>query len=270
MRDEILKFIHENFKNKRKVLKPKINLYLKNPENSIKFVNEFRKNIKTNFGVEIYSSIKKYRKNNEVGDICDIWTFVLNEELVGEFDEIGIDSLGSSLDEYLETGKELRICKVWINWFLNVCFVQNIYEIRTKSIREYRILLNLTPFEEKIYNDILNVLNSQNYTILNFPFLKEKINEIQTDCSDNPTIFQCLFSDIIYPVSNTKKIKKNIGGIDVVLIEKYNSKLELIKKEIMFENGNYNVYRIDFDTENKIIGVLNNKEIRKEEFSYGY
>ena len=38
----------------------------------------------------------------------------------------------------------------------------------------------------------------------------------------------------------------------------------------MFENGNYNVYRIDFDTENKIIGVLNNKEIRKVEFSYGY
>lgn len=245
MRNEILEFIYEYFKDNRKILKPKLNAYLKNPEKSIRFANEFRDKIQSNFGFESYNSIKKYRKNNEVGDICDIWTFVLNEELKGKFDNVEIGHLGSSLDQYLESGKALHICKVWINWFIDVCFVQNIYVKNTKATEEYRVLLHLTPYEEKLYSDILEILKCQNHTIINFPLLKEKISGVRTDCANNPAIFQCLFSDIIYPVSNTKKIRKNIGGIEVILIEHYNLKLELLKKEIMFGNSNYNVYRID-------------------------
>lgn len=269
MKEEVLKFIYENFKDKRKILKPKLNLYLKNPEKSIRFENEFRNKIKCNFGFESYNSIKNYRKNNEFGDICDIWTFVLNEELKGQFDNLEMNRLGLSLDEYLKSGKELHICKVWINWFIDVCFVQNIYQKNTKTIQEDRVLTNLTLYEEKLYNDILDILKNQNCTILSFPLLKEKINGIQTDCQKNPTIFQCLFSDIIYPTSNTKKIRKKIGDIEVILIENYNSNLEPLKKEIMFGNGNYNAYRIDFDNKNKIIAVLNNKEIYKEDYNYG-
>lgn len=270
MKEVILKFIYENFNNKRKLLKPKINLYLKNPEKSIRFANEFRRKIKSNFGFQSFASIKKYRKNNEVGDICDVWTFILNEDLKDKFDNVAIDKLEPSLDEYLASGKELHICKVWINWFMDVCFVQNIYEKQTKSIYENRVLLNLTPYEENLYKEILEILNNQNCVILNFPFLKNKIAGIQTDCAKNPTVFQCVFSDIIYPISNTKKTRKKIGDIEVILIEYYDSNLKPLKKEIMFGNGNINIYRIDFDMDNKIIKVLNNKEICKEEYNYGY
>ena len=89
------------------------------------------------------------------------------------------------------------------------------------------------------------------------------IKNVKTDCNDNPTIFDCLFSDIIHPTKNSRTIRKKISDIEVIILENLNEKREVLNKQMMFGNGNYNNFRIDFDNTNKIIRTLDYKQIQK-------
>ena len=73
-----------------------------------------------------------------------------------------------------------------------------------------------------------------------------------------------MFSDIIHPTKNTRTIRKKISTIEIILVENLDENKEVINKQMMFGNGNYNLHRIDFDNNNRIIKTLNYKQIQKE------
>ena len=261
LNNKILDFINENFANNRKVLKSKIDEYLIAPYKTINFNDEFKKKITTPIYFQSLNAIKKKRKRNEIGDISDVWTFYLNEDLkqievINEYEDWDCEN-------YLKKGKELHLCKVWINWFLDIYYIETSYHKKSNSIEENgKLTLNL-EYEKEIFSQILKILNGNNLEKIEINFSEYKIKNVKTDCNDNPTIFDCLFSDIIHPTKNSRTIRKKISDIEVIILENLNEKREVLNKQMMFGNGNYNNFRIDFDNTNKIIRTLDYKQIQK-------
>lgn len=262
LKNKILDFINYNFENNRKILISKINEYLISPGRTNLFSKEFKEHIETPFHFQSLNSIKKNRKKNEIGDISDVWTFYLNEDLnqievINECEDWDCES-------YLKKGKELHLCKLWINWFLDVYYIETSYHKKTKSIEENGTLILNLEYEKIIYSKLLKILEVHNLEKLDINFLNLKIKNIKTDCNDDPTIFDCLFSDIIHPTKNSRTIRKKISTIEIILVENLDENKEVLNRQMMFGNGNYNLHRIDFDKKNKITKTLNHIQIQNE------
>lgn len=262
LKNKIFDFINYNFENNRKILISKINEYLISPNRTNLFSKEFKEHIEAPFHFQSLNSIKKNRKKNEIGDISDVWTFYLNEDI----NEIEVINGYKDWDceNYLKNGNELHVCKLWINWFLDVYYIETSYHKKTKSIEENGALILSLKHEKKIYSKLLRILKIHNLEKLDIAFLNNKTKNVKTDCNDNPTIFDCLFSDIIHPTKNTRTIRKKISTIEIILVENLDENKEVINKQMMFGNGNYNLHRIDFDNNNRITKTLNYKQIQKE------
>jgi hypothetical protein len=256
-KDEILNFIDQTFAN-HTLLKSSIATYLKSPNKTNLFNKEFTENIDAPIQFQSLNSIKK-RKKGEYGDISDVWTFYLNQELTTfEFTDF-------EFENYLNKGNQLNICKVWINWFLDVCYIETSFVKKSKTINETGNLILTKEYEIKLYEKIVKILEKNSHKNIDIHFLDKRLNNVKTDIEDNPTLFNCLFSDIILPTKNEREIRKKIGGIEVILKENLDKNRNVINKKMMFGNGNYNNIRIDFDNKNKLIKTLSHKEILKEE-----
>ncbi len=253
---EILNFLDQTFAN-NKLLKSSINNYLKSPEKTNLFHKEFTENIDTPIQFQSLNSIKK-RKKGEYGDISDVWTFYLNQELKT------FEITDFEFENYLKKGNQLNICNVWINWFLNVFYIETSFVKKSKTIKETGNLILTKEYEIKLYENILKILEKNSHESIDIKFSNKKLHNVKTDIENNPTIFNCLFSDIILPTKNEKEIRKKISGIEVILKENLDENRNIINKKMTFGNGNYNFLRIDFDNKNKFIKSLNYKEILKE------
>jgi hypothetical protein len=254
-KNQILNFLDQTFAN-NKTLKSSIDNYLKFPNKTNSFNKEFTEKIDTPIQFQSLNSIKK-RKKGEYGDISDVWTFFLNQELktfeVTDFE----------FENYLKKGNQLNICKIWINWFLDVFYIETSFIIKNRTVEETGNLTLTDEFEINLYQKILKILEDNNHQKIDIIFSTKRVENVKTNIEDNPTIFNCLFSDIIVPVKNEKITRKKISGIEVILKENLDQNRNVTKKEMMFGNGNYNYIRIDFDNKNKLIKTLNYKEILK-------
>jgi hypothetical protein len=257
LKNEILNFLDHTYKN-NKLLKSNIENYLEFPNKTNLFNKEFSENVNTPIQFQSLNSIKK-RKIREFGDISDVWTFYLNQELkTFEFTDF-------EFENYLKKGNQLNICKVWINWFLDVCYIETSFIIKKRTVEETGNLTLTNEFEINLFQNILKILEDNNHQKVDMFFLTKRVENVKTDIENNPTIFNCLFSDIIVPVKNEKITRKKISGIEVILKENLDENRNVTKKEMMFGNGNYNTLRIDFDSDNKFVNTLSYKEILKEQ-----
>ncbi|SHL19457.1 hypothetical protein [Chryseobacterium polytrichastri] len=197
IKGEIFEFINQYFSNDRKILREKANEFLKESYLTDLFLKEFESiNIVTHFQ-SLSSETDKFLKE-EMGDISDVWTFYLNEDI----DEVDTSEGYEDWDfrKYLETGKSLHCCRVWINWFLKIYYIQNFGIVRKEKIETDYILKTFEAYENEKYNSILNIMNKKGYEKITDELALLKVESISTDCNDNPNIFDCLFSDIIYPI----------------------------------------------------------------------
>ncbi len=197
IKEEVFEFINQNFSNDRKLLREKANAFLKNPHVTDLFRKEFKKvNVVTHFQ-SLSSETDKFLKE-EMGDISDVWDFYLNEDI----DEVDKSEGYKDWDfeKYLETGKPLHCCKVWINWFLKIYYIQTFEIIKRGKAETDRILKIVDPYEKGKYNSILNIMKENSYEEMKDDLALIKVKSVSTDCNDDPTVFDCLFSDIIHPV----------------------------------------------------------------------
>lgn len=196
IRKEIFEFINQNFSDNRKLLREKANEFLKNPNVTNLFLNEFEKlNIVVHFQ-SLSSETDKFSKE-EMGDISDVWNFYLNEDIDEVDKSKGYEDW--DFDTYLESGKPLHCCKVWINWFLKLYYIQNFEIIRKGEDETERVLIIADLYEKEKYSSILKILKQNGYEEVTDELALLKAESISTDCNDDPTVFDCLFSDIIHP-----------------------------------------------------------------------
>lgn len=254
---DINRFIEEVF-SKSKVLKSSINAFLFNPEKTILFNEAFVSNVAVPIHFQSLNSIKK-RKKGEYGDISDVWTFYLNPELKEcEFDDY-------KYRKFLKKGNRLHICRVWINWFLEVYYVETTYVKKSNSVYETGFLAIENDFERTQFNIIIDILEKHNQIALDFPYLATKVKNVSTDIESKPTLFQCLFSDIIMPTKSERRIRKKINSIEIILQENLDQNNQVIDKSLLLGGNNYNCARIDFDSQNKFVKVLSHNDLVKEE-----
>lgn len=204
IKEKIFEFINENFSNDRKLLREKANRFLKNPHVTDLFFNEFQKvNIVAHFQ-SLSSETDKFSRE-EMGDISDVWTFYLNEDI----DKVDIIEGNEdwTFEKYLEAGKSLHCCRVWINWFLKVCYIVNFETVKSGKFGRDYILEIVETYEIEKYHSILNIMKENGYEKITDELALLKAESVSTDCNDNPTVFDCLFSDIIYPVHMLELIK---------------------------------------------------------------
>ncbi|GAA5099100.1 hypothetical protein GCM10023210_36130 [Chryseobacterium ginsengisoli] len=197
IKEKVFEFINENFSNDRKLLREKANVFLKNPHVTDLFCNEFEKvNVVVHF--QSLSSEKDKFSKEEMGDISDVWNFYLNQDI----DEVDTSEGYKDWDfeKYLETGKALHCCKVWINWFLKMYYIQTFEIIKKGKFETDSVLTIVDPYEKGKYNSILNIMKEKGYEAITDDLALIKVKSVSTDCNDDPTVFDCLFSDIIYPV----------------------------------------------------------------------
>jgi len=196
IKKEIFEFINHNFSDNRKLLREKANEFLKNPNVTNVFLNEFEKlNIVVHF--QSLSSETDKLSKEEVGDISDVWNFYLNKDIDEVDKSKGYEDW--DFDRYLESGKPLHCCKVWINWFLKLYYIQNFEIIRKEEYETERILTIVDLYEKEKYSSILKVLEQNGYEEVKDELALLKAESVSTDCNDDPTVFDCLFSDLIYP-----------------------------------------------------------------------
>jgi hypothetical protein len=169
---------------------------LKNPNVTNLFLNVFKKkNIVVHFQ-SLSSETDKFSKE-EMGDISDVWNFYLNEDIDEVDKSKGYEDW--DFDTYLESGKPLHCCKVWINWFLKLYYIQNFEIIRKGEDETERVLIIADLYEKEKYSSILKILKQNGYEEVTDELALLKAESISTDCNDDPTVFDCLFSDIIHP-----------------------------------------------------------------------
>lgn len=197
IKKEVFEFINQNFSNDRKLLREKANVFLKNPHVTNLFRNAFKKvNVVTHFQ-SLSSETNKFSKE-EMGDISDVWNFYLNEDIDEVDKSEGYEDW--DFEKYLETGKPLHCCQVWINWFLKIYYIQTFEIVRKGKVETDRILKIVDPYEKGKYNSILNIMQENSYEEMTDDLALIKVKSVSTDCNDDPTIFDCFFSDIIHPV----------------------------------------------------------------------
>lgn len=197
IKEEMLEFINQNFSNNRKLLREKANIFLKDPHVTNLFYNEFEKvNAVVHFQ-SLSSETDKFSKE-EIGDISDVWNFYLNENIHEVDTNEGYKDW--DFEKYLEKGKPLHCCKVWINWFLKIYYIQTFEVMRKGKVETYNILKIVDPYEKEKYNLILNIMKENGYEEITDDLALIKLRSVSTDCNDDPTVFDCLFSDIIHPV----------------------------------------------------------------------
>lgn len=197
IKGKVLEFINQNFLNDRKLLREKAHIFLKNPHVTNLFCQEFEK-VKVVVHFQSLSSETDKFSKEEMGDISDVWTFYLNEDI----DEVDTSEGYEDWDfeKYLKTGKPLHCCRVWINWFLNIYYIQA-FEISKKGKIETESIVRIAdPYEKGKYNSVLNIMKENGYEEITDELALIKVKSVSTDCNDDPTVFDCLFSDIIYPV----------------------------------------------------------------------
>lgn len=264
--NEIIDFIYENFSKGRKKLIPKINEFLLNNECTQNFKEKFTELENIPYVLSSYSSDKlrnSKTKSSEVGDISDIWTFCLNSKFLEGCKE---GNLYCKIDESINKGNEIHTCKVWINWFLPIYYIETTYELRDKKkgIEQFGNLKLEDKIEIDNYKKILKALESLNYKKLELSFLNTKLKNISTDCSErkNATIFECLFSDLVYPTRHirkkiNKKTKSTLPSIAFTEYLDINRDLEYIEADI-YHHGLSSI-NLTFDRENKLIQILSRK-----------
>jgi hypothetical protein len=204
IKEEIFEFINQNFSNDRKLLREKANGFLKNPHVTDLFFNEFKKvNIVTHFQ-SLSSETNKFSRE-EMGDISDVWTFYLNED-IDKVDIIeGYEDW--NFEKFLETGKSLHCCRIWINWFLKFYYIYNFETLKKDKVEKDYILEIVETYEIEKYHSLLNIMKENGYEEITDELALLKVESVSTDCNDNPTVFDCLFSDLIYPVHMLELIK---------------------------------------------------------------
>lgn len=197
IKEGVFEFINQNFSNDRKLLREKANVFLKNPHVTDLFCNEFEKvNVVVHF--QSLSSEKDKFSKEEMGDISDVWNFYLNEDI----DEVDTSEGYKDWDfeKYLETGKPLHCCKVWINWFLKMYYIQTFEIIKKGKFETDSVLTIVDSYEKGKYDSILKIMKKNEYEEITDELALLKVKSVSTDCNDDPTVFDCLFSDIIHPV----------------------------------------------------------------------
>jgi hypothetical protein len=278
--EEIIEFIYDNFTNGRKKLFPKINKFLLNDDCTQILKREFGKleNIPFILGSHSSDNLRNSRtKSSEIGDICDIWTFCLNPYLLEDCKE---EILYYKIEESVNKGNEIHICKVWTNWFIPVYYVEITYEFKDKKkgIEQYGELEINDKNEIENYQNVINILTNLGYQKLDLPFLDTKLKNISTDCSEskNATIFECLFSDLVYPSRHIrkeiyKKSKSKLPKMSIIEHLDKNRDLKLIEAEI-FNNG-YSSLNLIFDNESKLTQLISRGgkiEKKKNEITIKY
>jgi hypothetical protein len=204
IKEEIFEFINQNFSNDRKLLREKANGFLKNPHVTDLFFNEFQKvNIVAHF--QSLSSETDQFSREEMGDISDVWTFYLNEDIDNVDIIEGYEDW--SFEKFLESGKSLHCCRIWINWFLKVYYIYNFETVKKEKLERDDILEIVETYENEKYHSILNIMKENGYEKITDELALLKVESVSTDCNDSPTVFDCLFSDLIYPVHMLELIK---------------------------------------------------------------
>lgn len=140
-------------------------------------------------------------ERDNLGDISDIYCFYLNVR--GEDKPVDEDAI-------LQENGEIRMCKIWINWFLPV------YDIEFSSLKgrhqgKWVEFQKITPENNEflIVNNIEEILIELGYKKLDSDDLEEIIPEVTTDCTDigETTLFNCLFSDVHLPLKSNHYIQ---------------------------------------------------------------
>ncbi|GAB2809290.1 hypothetical protein [Ferruginibacter profundus] len=280
---EIVKFINDHFKADRKKLIQKINNFLKAPLPTNELQKTFTQKLKIPFKGQTFSS-GKIRNNNtkksEVGDISDIWTFCLNTD-------IKVDTKNKKLfdwdfEDYLNTGKEVHLCRLWTNWFLPVYYLETTYEFtdRKKKFNQYGRIPLADKKEIEIVKKIIGILDNKNYIKLDTLFLNKKLKGISTDCSEskNATIFECLFSDLCMPTEHIRKSirknsKTNTQKPELSFTDYLDDQRQVILSEAEIYHNSLSPITIKFDKEYKITetesrGNLNGKKYSTIKIKY--
>ncbi|OJJ20996.1 hypothetical protein BKI52_10495 [marine bacterium AO1-C] len=200
--EKIVQFISTHFTHQRKKLIPRLQAFVW--EDAI--VSNIYKEIVQDIDrpINAWGDISQSVKNNlcndvvdseNLGDISDIYTIVLNPEIIKVEDW--------DFTEQLSNGEEIHFCQVWINWFLPVFYLFTSCErgsVPSKA-SQLDILSELTDFESGIVKKVTNVLRSYGYQMLDWEFLNTRQQGLNTDCAEenNASFFECLFSDLTYP-----------------------------------------------------------------------
>lgn len=270
---DILDFINNNFKENRAKLFQLINGFHQNPITIKTLGNEFANSIKNPFTTNSYSSrnIRNSKtKRKEIGDISEVWTFCLNENIVPT---LNVKDFDWDFVDYLKSGQELHLCRIWTNWFLPIFYLETTYEfIDTKKKVNQFGQINLTNKHELgTVNSILEILNKNGYQRLENEFVNRRIKGVSTDFSEknNATIFECLFSDLCYPTKhirrNIKSRKKSVNEKPQLSFTEYlDENRDVVSREAEIYQNAYSPLTITFDKYNKIIetesrGKLNGK-----------
>lgn len=258
--EDIIQFIELHFRNKKKLLIPIIDDFLENSTFSQDFDVLFEAQVPAPRRYDCYNSEKKRRKVSELGDISDIWTFVLTkdiETIYPNFNEKG----WWCEDDFLDTGKEIHFCTVWINWFLKVYYIEAHYQVKdiTKNIEQYGNLILENSYEKELFYKIITCLQNLEYVGLEKEYLMQVVKGIETDCSrkNETAIFDCLFSDIRYPTRHKRIFRNPFTILDTTFFVKdwLDINRNLVKREMSIREGTFTSAGIMFNAENKVISV---------------
>ncbi|HBE21087.1 MAG TPA: hypothetical protein DDW51_26690 [Cyanobacteria bacterium UBA11367] len=140
-------------------------------------------------------------KTDNLGDISDIYCFYLN-----------VRSEDKPVDEdaILHEDGEIRICKIWINWFLPVYYIE-CSSLKGHHQGKWLEFQKIIPENDEflLVKNIEEVLIKLRYKKLDSDDLEEIIPEVTTDCTDigEATLFNCLFSDVHLPLKSNHYIQ---------------------------------------------------------------
>ena len=145
-------------------------------------------------------------RNGGLGDISDFYTIILNPEIKHEdFNDCSFYyAIRNKFDE-------VHFCKIWINWFLPVYYIETSYEktIDNGEYYEDGPLNQLSLLEKNTIEKLTSILNEFGYSPLQLDFLKQTIPEVseKSVVGYDYSIFDCLFSDMMYYTEDIVKLK---------------------------------------------------------------
>lgn len=279
--ENIIQFIELHFRNKKERLIPMIDGFLKNSTFSQDFDALFEAHVPAPRQYDCYNSEKKKRKVSELGDISDIWTFILTKDIKISYPNFTEKGFWCE-EDFLGKGGEIHFCQVWINWFLKFYYIEPYYRVNdiANNTEQGGNLVIEDADEQHIFDSIIASLQSVGYTGLEKECLMQTMKGITTDCSvkNNATIFDCLFSDILYPMKHTRIFKEpiTISGITFSIKEYLDTNRNVIEKEMkIWQDKLFTPVVITFNAQNKVdkvmhYGLIDGKKATQKMVKHGY
>lgn len=205
-KQNIIDQIYTLYSNNRKILIEKLNKF--NWESSVmveiheKIITQIERPILAIGDLDNEIKINNFKDkfgDIKTGDISDKYEIVTNQEIneISDWD----------FTDFIIKDKEVRYISIWVNWFIPVYYLEYNFDKGKERGRliEHGRVNKYSQYEKTIVKKIEDIFEQFEYHKCELPFLKQVAKGLQTDViEENPSLFECLFSDWNYYTEGTK------------------------------------------------------------------